>query len=111
MDSAKMLSAFDLEALRDAFKDAVREQNVPASDWAEFAKEFLQHKVVGQEPRGEPCGATQATISGPPGPCLRAIGAISASSTHALARDTVLVAVELAAPRQLPDTSSLHRTN
>ena len=48
-----MLSAFDLEALRDAFKDAVREQNVPASDWAEFAKEFLQHKV-GQEPRGEP---------------------------------------------------------
>ena len=53
MDSAKRLSAFDLEALRDAFKDAVREQNVPASDWAEFAKEFLQHKV-GQEPRGEP---------------------------------------------------------
>ena len=49
MDCAKRLSAFDLEALREAFKDSVREHNVPISDWAEFAKRFLQ-QARGHEP-------------------------------------------------------------
>jgi hypothetical protein len=48
VDSSKRLSAFDLDALRAAFKDSVSEHNVPASDWAEFAKRFLQQRA-GQE--------------------------------------------------------------
>ena len=54
MASAKRLSAFDLDALREAFKKSVREQNVRAADWAEYAKQFLAqlpHGVPGEEKR------------------------------------------------------------
>jgi hypothetical protein len=52
MDMPNRLSALDLEALRKAFKEEVREQNIPASDWSAFAKKFLEHRV-GQEPGEE----------------------------------------------------------
>lgn len=61
VDAANRLSAFDLEALREAFKDEVREHNVPASDWARFAKKFLQHRV-GQESGEEQVSPSQLKV-------------------------------------------------
>lgn len=34
--------AFDLDALRKAFRKSVREHKVTAADWAEHAKQFLE---------------------------------------------------------------------
>ena len=48
MDDRK-LSTFDLDKLREAFKESVRERNVPASDWTEFAKRFLK-QMAAHEP-------------------------------------------------------------
>ncbi|UCI08691.1 hypothetical protein [Mesorhizobium sp. B1-1-8] len=47
----KQLSAFDLDALREAFKKSIREQEVTPIDWEECAKRFLQ-QTLNREPRG-----------------------------------------------------------
>jgi hypothetical protein len=35
------LSAFDLDAMREAFKRSVRENNVSEAEWAEYARKFV----------------------------------------------------------------------
>lgn len=38
----QQLWAFDLDALRMAFRKSVQEHKVTAADWAEHAKQFLE---------------------------------------------------------------------
>jgi hypothetical protein len=38
----QQLWAFDLDALRKAFRKSVQEHKVTAADWAEHAKQFLE---------------------------------------------------------------------
>ncbi|WP_156388911.1 hypothetical protein [Mesorhizobium sp. Root102] len=38
----QQLWAFDLDALRKAFRTSVQEHKVTAADWAEHAKQFLE---------------------------------------------------------------------
>ncbi|RJT39185.1 hypothetical protein D3227_13305 [Mesorhizobium waimense] len=51
----KRLSAFDLDALREAFKKSTRENDIGPADWAEHARLFVEQAIQG-EPSEEPGG-------------------------------------------------------
>ncbi len=41
-------SAFDLDALREAFKKSARENDIGPSDWAEQARLFIEQATQGE---------------------------------------------------------------
>ncbi|RRI02293.1 hypothetical protein EH240_12555 [Mesorhizobium tamadayense] len=43
---AKRISAFDIDALREAFKTSARENGVTGTEWAVFAQIFLKQTTT-----------------------------------------------------------------